>query len=92
VWCVGVEIFHSWRGDLTIDLTAPNGKTARLQSSTGETPGSDADNLITTWSSDSHSALAGLTGTSGAGVWTLKVVDTSRGDAGTLEYIRIACK
>ena len=36
-------------------------------------------------------ALARLTGANGAGIWTIKVVDTSRGDVGTLKYVRIAC-
>jgi subtilisin-like proprotein convertase family protein len=84
---VSVKILHSWRGDLVVDLTSPDGKTARLWNAVG----GSADNLIETWSSASHNALAGLTGVSGAGTWTLKVADTGRRDIGTLEYVRISC-
>jgi M6 family metalloprotease-like protein len=84
---VSVKILHSWRGDLTVDLISPSGKTARLRNDVGGW----IDNLMETWSSDSHTALAGLTGTSGAGIWTIKVVDTSSNDVGTLEYVRISC-
>ncbi len=84
---VSVKILHSWRGDLTVDLISPSGKTARLRNDVGGW----VDDLIATWSSDSHTALAGLTGSSGAGIWTFKVVDTSSNDVGTLEYVRISC-
>ncbi|MCI5168688.1 MAG: hypothetical protein D3903_21980, partial [Candidatus Electrothrix sp. GM3_4] len=69
------------------DLISPSGKTARLRNDVGGW----IDDLIATWSSDSHTALADLTGTSGAGTWTIKVVDTSSNDVGTLEYVRISC-
>ncbi|MCP4600894.1 MAG: M6 family metalloprotease domain-containing protein [Proteobacteria bacterium] len=88
---VRVEILHSWRGDLTVDLTSPSGKTARLQNGSG----GDADNLIAIWSSDFHiayhPALEGLTGENGGGSWTLKVTDRASRDIGTLEYVRISC-
>ncbi|MCI5222323.1 MAG: hypothetical protein D3924_06540 [Candidatus Electrothrix sp. AR4] len=84
---VSVEILHTWQSDLTVDLTSPSGKTARLRNGGGGW----IDDLMETWSSDSHPALAGLTGMSGAGIWTLKVIDTSRNDVGTLEYVRISC-
>jgi hypothetical protein len=84
---VSVKILHSWRGDLTVDLISPSGKTARLRNDVGGW----VDDLIATWSSDSHTALAGLTGSSGAGIWTIKVVDTSSNHVGTLEHVRISC-
>lgn len=85
---VSVEILHSWRGDLTVELTSPSGETATLR----DGGGGSADDLIETWSSDSHAALEGLTGPDGAGAWTLKVIDTAARDVGTLEYVRIACR
>ncbi len=84
---VKVEILHSYRGDLIVELTSPAGKTARLWNAAG----GSADNLSERWASDSHVALAGLTDASGAGIWTLKVADTAKRDIGTLEYVAISC-
>ena len=84
---VSVEITHPFRNDLTVDLTSPIGKTARLR----DGGGAWIDNLKETWSSDSHAGLAGLTGMNGEGTWMLTVIDTSSNDVGTLEYVRISC-
>ncbi len=86
---VRVEILHSWRGDLTVELISPSGETVILQRG-GEDD--SVHDLVATWSSGSHSELARLTGASGAGIWTLKVIDTGQHDVGTLEYVRIACR
>ena len=89
VWRLLLEVLalHTWRGDLTVELKSPSGDTATLRSGGG----GSADDLRETWTSESHSELAGLTGASGAGTWTLRVIDTARRDVGTLEYVRIAC-
>ncbi|MEU8252616.1 proprotein convertase P-domain-containing protein, partial [Nonomuraea sp. NPDC048916] len=42
---VGVDIKHTWRGDLVVDLLAPDGSAYRLKNSSS---GDSADNVITT--------------------------------------------
>ncbi|MEV6168854.1 S8 family serine peptidase [Streptomyces sp. NPDC051954] len=70
---VGVDITHTYRGDLVIDLVAPDGSTYRLKSA-----GSDsADNVNTTYTVNASSETAN-------GTWKLRVQDTAAQDTGTL--------
>lgn len=84
---VEVAIAHSWRGDLTLRLRAPSGQEVTLR----DGGGGGEDDLLQTWTSDDHPALATLTGPSAAGEWSLVVVDTASRDVGTLEFWRIRC-
>ncbi|PRX49091.1 peptidase inhibitor I9 [Prauserella shujinwangii] len=71
---VAVDIKHSYRGDLVIDLVAPDGAAVRLKNS-----GSDsADNVITTYTVDASSKAAN-------GTWTLRVRDVYRYDTGYID-------
>ncbi|MEV4335261.1 M4 family metallopeptidase [Streptomyces sp. NPDC049597] len=69
---VGVDIVHTWRGDLVIDLLAPDGTAYRLKNSSGS---DSADNVQTTYTVDASSEVAN-------GTWKLRVQDVARYDTG----------
>jgi serine protease len=71
---VGVDITHTYRGDLVIDLVAPDGSTYRLKSSSTS---DSADNVNTTYSVDASSETAN-------GTWKLRVQDVAAQDTGSL--------
>lgn len=73
---VNVEIEHTWRGDLVIELIRPDGERLELK---GADSGDSSDDL-----SAAYDASALLDGGSVGGVWTLRVVDTFRADVGVL--------
>ncbi|MGV9500506.1 S8 family peptidase [Streptomyces sp. NPDC003642] len=70
---VGVDITHTYRGDLVIDLVAPDGSTYRLKSAASDA----ADNVNTTYTVNASSETAN-------GTWKLRVQDTAAQDTGTL--------
>ncbi|MCP9986920.1 M28 family metallopeptidase [Streptomyces sudanensis] len=69
---VGVDIVHTWRGDLVVDLVAPDGTAYRLKNASS---GDSADNVKETYTVDASSETAN-------GVWKLRVQDVSRYDTG----------
>jgi len=71
---IAVNITHTYRGDLTIALVAPDGSTYNLKSSSGS---DSADNVITTYTANVSSEAAN-------GVWRLKVQDVAAADVGTI--------
>ncbi|KUL31113.1 S8 family peptidase [Streptomyces regalis] len=71
---VGVDITHTWRGDLVIDLVAPDGSTYRLKSASSS---DSADNVNATYTVNASSETAN-------GTWKLRVQDTAAQDTGTL--------
>ncbi|MFE2560791.1 M4 family metallopeptidase [Streptomyces sp. NPDC059352] len=69
---VDVDIVHTYRGDLVIDLVAPDGTLYRLKNSNFD----DAvDDLITTYTVNASSEVAN-------GTWKLKVQDVFGDDTG----------
>ncbi|MFF8672962.1 S8 family serine peptidase [Streptomyces sp. NPDC015242] len=70
---VGVDITHTYRGDLVIDLIAPDGSAYRLKSAASDS----ADNVNTTYTVNASSEVAN-------GTWKLRVQDTAAQDTGTL--------
>jgi aminopeptidase S len=72
---VGVDIKHTWRGDLVVDLLAPDGSAYRLKSSSGS---DSADNVIATYSIDASSEPAN-------GTWKLRVQDVAAYDTGYID-------
>ncbi|MBQ1088263.1 M28 family metallopeptidase [Streptomyces sp. B93] len=72
---VGVDIKHTWRGDLVIDLLAPDGSAYRLKNSSGS---DSADNVITTYTVDASSEAAN-------GTWRLRVQDVAAQDTGYID-------
>lgn len=79
---VGVRISHPFRGDLRIELIAPDGRTAVLQLPNQE---SVADiEVIYGLDIEPRESFSIFTGMSAQGEWTLRVTDTRFADAGTL--------
>ena len=79
-----VNITHTWKGDLAVELTSPKGTTVRLHNRTG----SSTDNIIAHYGVDTAvdgpGALADFNGQLPIGSWTLHVWDAAGGDVGTL--------
>jgi hypothetical protein len=71
---VAVDIRHTYRGDLVIDLLAPDGSSYRLKNSSGT---DSADNVITTYS-------VNLSSEPKIGTWRLQVRDVYATDTGYL--------
>jgi carboxypeptidase T len=72
---VGVDIKHTYRGDLVIDLIAPDGTAYRVKNSSS---GDSADNVITTYTVNASSEVAN-------GTWQLRVRDVYRTDTGFID-------
>ncbi|MGW9248290.1 M28 family metallopeptidase [Streptomyces badius] len=72
---VGVDIKHTYRGDLVVDLIAPDGSAYRLKNSSS---GDSADNVITTYTVNASSEVAN-------GSWKLRVQDVYRSDTGYID-------
>ncbi|MFJ4685570.1 M4 family metallopeptidase [Streptomyces sp. NPDC088789] len=69
---VEVNIVHTWRGDLVIDLVAPDGTAYRLKNASGS---DSADNVQETYTVNASSETAN-------GTWQLRVQDTAAQDTG----------
>ncbi|MEO8670993.1 MAG: S8 family serine peptidase [Tahibacter sp.] len=72
---VTVNIVHTWRGDLQIDLIAPNGTTTRLKSTSSS---DSADDVHATYS-------VNASGSPRNGTWQLKVTDAYSSDTGYID-------
>ncbi|WP_202970995.1 S8 family peptidase [Saccharothrix sp. ALI-22-I] len=72
---VGVDIKHTYRGDLVIDLVAPDGSAYRLKNSSS---GDSADNVVATYTVNASTEVAN-------GTWTLRVQDAYSGDTGYID-------
>ena len=71
---VGVNITHTWRGDLVVDLVAPGGAVFNLHNRTG----GSADNVVGTFTVNAASSPAN-------GTWKLRVKDMEGADTGTIQ-------
>ncbi|MFJ5034685.1 M4 family metallopeptidase [Streptomyces sp. NPDC088560] len=71
---VNVDITHTWRGDLVIDLVGPSGKTYRLKNFSSS---DSAHNVKATYTVNAAAETAD-------GTWKLKVQDQASQDTGTL--------
>ncbi|MQY11500.1 hypothetical protein SRB5_16190 [Streptomyces sp. RB5] len=71
---VSVNIVHTYVGDLTVRLVAPNGAYAILW----DEEGGSADNINASWSVDASTVPAG-------GTWRLQVTDSYYGDTGYID-------
>ena len=71
---VAVRILHTYKGDLKVDLVAPNGTVYVLHNRTG----GSTDNVIGTFTVNASAVAAN-------GVWKLRVNDNAGGDTGTLD-------
>ncbi|MGW0464817.1 S8 family peptidase [Streptomyces sp. NPDC003027] len=72
---VDVDIKHTWRGDLVIDLVAPDGTVRNLKASSSN---DSADNVLTSYTVDASSEVAN-------GTWKLQVRDVASGDTGYID-------
>ncbi|MDX8048680.1 S8 family serine peptidase [Lentzea sp. BCCO 10_0798] len=71
---VDVNIVHTYRGDLVVDLVAPDGTAYRLKGSNGDS----ADNLVATYTVNASSEVAN-------GTWKLQVRDVAAQDVGYVD-------
>ena len=78
---IGVNIEHSFLGDIEVSLIPPTGQTVLLQ---GRTLGS-ATQLQGTYTLQNTPALKQLLASPAAGVWHLLVVDYAQLDTGTVK-------
>ncbi|MEU6126839.1 M28 family metallopeptidase [Streptomyces sp. NPDC047123] len=69
---VDVDIRHTWRGDVVVDLLAPDGTAYRLKNSSSS---DSADNVIATYTVNASSEAAN-------GAWKLRVQDVAAQDTG----------
>ncbi|GAA1895625.1 hypothetical protein GCM10009837_16990 [Streptomyces durmitorensis] len=67
-----VDIRHTWRGDVVVDLLAPDGTAYRLKNSSSN---DSADNVIATYTVNASSEAAN-------GAWKLRVQDVAAQDTG----------
>ncbi|GGT46758.1 extracellular protease [Streptomyces kurssanovii] len=72
---IAVDIKHTYRGDLRIELVAPNGASAQLKAASSS---DSADNVITTYTVDASGVVAN-------GTWKLRVTDVYSGDTGYID-------
>lgn len=72
---VNVTIFHTYRGDVQLDLIAPNGTIFRLKNTSSS---DSADNIIATYTVNASAIAAN-------GVWILQAKDVYSGDTGRLD-------
>lgn len=72
---VEVNITHPYRGDLIIDLVAPDGTSYRLKSAKGDDSADNVNALYT----------VNAAGKAATGTWQLRVRDIFSGDVGTLK-------
>jgi subtilisin-like proprotein convertase family protein len=79
-----VDITHSFKGDLVVELTSPEGTTVRLHNRTG----SSANDIVTWYDAetepDGPGTMADFAGEWAEGQWELYVADMASIDTGTL--------
>ncbi len=80
---VRVDITHTYIGDLTVTLVAPDGTEVRLH----DRSGGSTDDIHTWYDTETEPVddLSVLNGKSSAGTWKLRVTDHAGGDTGTLD-------
>jgi hypothetical protein len=77
---VSVDIKHTYRGDLQIDLVAPDGTAYRLKNTS---TGDSADNVLATYTVNASSEVAN-------GTWRLQVRDLYSADTGYIDLWRLS--
>ncbi len=85
---IGLDLTHTYIGDLRIDLTAPDGTAITLHDHTGN----GTNDIRTVYTVSQLPALGGFVGKPIQGTWGLRVVDTWRMDAGRLNSWRLIAK
>ena len=80
---IPVDITHSYRGDVVIDLTSPAGTTIRLKDDNGADASADVIGTFPLSLAPSTS-LDAFVGENAAGKWRMSVSDVYNGDFGTV--------
>ncbi|MFI9745118.1 M4 family metallopeptidase [Streptomyces sp. NPDC052494] len=75
---VGVDIVHTYRGDLVVDLVAPDGSVYSLSNRSG----GSADNIVQTFTVNASSEVAN-------GAWKLRVQDKAAIDTGYINNFKL---
>ncbi|MFF7444269.1 M28 family peptidase [Streptomyces sp. NPDC008122] len=75
---VGVDIVHTWSGDLVVDLIAPDGSVYNLSNRAG----GSADNIQQTYTVDASTEVAN-------GVWKLRAQDKASADTGYINGFKL---
>lgn len=78
---ISLNISHTYRGDLEVMLTAPNGRTLTLHNRSG----GSADNVVLT----NHDISSSFSGINPNGTWKLSVRDVVRLDVGKLNSVSL---
>ncbi|WP_137993248.1 M4 family metallopeptidase [Streptomyces vilmorinianum] len=76
---VGVDIIHTWRGDLVVDLVAPDGSVYNLKPFSSS---DSADNVKATYTVNASSEVAN-------GAWKLRVQDKAAYDTGYINSFKL---
>jgi subtilisin-like proprotein convertase family protein len=76
---VSLDIIHSYIGDLSVTLPAPNGATAVLH----QRAGGSRDNIVTSFNTSTTPGLQALRGPA-LGAWKLRIADLEAADEGKL--------
>ncbi|WP_326651879.1 M28 family metallopeptidase [Streptomyces sp. NBC_01750] len=76
---VGVDIIHTWRGDLVVDLVAPDGTVYNLKPFSSS---DSADNVQATYTVNASSEVAN-------GAWKLRVQDRAAQDTGYINSVKL---
>jgi Zn-dependent metalloprotease len=76
---VGVDIIHTWRGDLVVDLLAPDGTVYNLKPFSSS---DSADNVQATYTVNASSEVAN-------GAWKLRVQDKAAYDTGYINSVKL---
>ncbi|MGW2020035.1 M4 family metallopeptidase [Streptomyces sp. NPDC001927] len=75
---VDVDIVHTYRGDLIVDLVAPDGSVYNLHNRTG----GSADNIVQAYTVNASSEVAN-------GAWKLRVQDRAAIDTGYINSVKL---
>ncbi len=87
---LGVDLTHSYHGDLQIQLTAPSGKTVNIVEF--NSLGSSSGDFVKNFKDSSLPALSSMLGESIKGTWTLSVSDHWQRDTGSWKSWTIEMK
>jgi len=81
---VDLDVTHTWRGDLIVELQSPEGTVVRLHNRSGSSADNIVGNYPGTLAVEGPGALADFVGEATAGDWTLRISDVVGSDTGTL--------
>ncbi|MBI5511132.1 MAG: proprotein convertase P-domain-containing protein [Deltaproteobacteria bacterium] len=90
---VDVNITHTWKGDLLVQLTGPSGTKVTLHNHTGSSGDDIVGNYDLSLQPDPPLAMTAFDGKGSAGSWVLFAADTVGSDTGTLNSwaVNIIC-